>query len=177
MFLALWSNGFIGAKFGLPDADSLTFLSLRYAIVLVLMGALAWYQRAVWPPTAREWLHIGISGVLVHGVYLGGVVIAIGHCLPTLALTGLAAMATETMVVHWTQSFVFALGWLVLSLGAVSLLNVLSRSGSAVNVASLIYLVPTSTALVAWAFFGETPTDLALLGMVVTVMGVWLAHE
>lgn len=99
--------------------------------------------------------------------------------LPTLALTGLAAMATETMAVHWTLSFVFALGWLVLvlSLGAVSLLNVLIRSGSAVNVASLFYLVPPATALVAWALFGETLTGLALLGMGLTVLGVWLARK
>lgn len=287
LFVALWSTGFIGAKFGLPDAEPLTFLSLRYAIVLVLMGALAWAMRAQWPRTAREWLHIGVSGVLVHGVYLGGVFIAIGHglpagvtaivvglqpaltalgagmllgervrttqwaglalgfvgvalvvahkvvagvgtassgadggagmllnqllpvfiallavtagtlyqkrfCpsfdlrsgsviqfLPTLALTGLAALATETMVVHWTPSFVFALGWLVLvlSLGAVTLLNVLIRSGSAVNVASLFYLVPPSTALFAWTLFGETLTGLALLGMVLTVAGVWLARK
>ena len=37
LFVALWSTGFIGAKFGLPDAEPLTFLSLRYALVLVLM--------------------------------------------------------------------------------------------------------------------------------------------
>lgn len=279
LFVALWSTGFIGAKFGLPYAEPLTFLSLRYAIVLVLMGGLAWYQKATWPPTAREWLHIGVSGVLVHGVYLGGVFIAIGHglpagvtsivvglqpvltalgaglllgervrptqwaglalgfvgvalvvahkvtgnttgsgmvlsmllpafiallaitagtlyqkrfCpsfdlrtgsviqfLPTLALTGLAAMVTESMVVQWTPSFVFALGWLVLvlSLGAVTLLNVLIRNGTAVNVASLFYLVPPATAVVAWALFGETLTGLALLGMVFTVLGVWLARK
>lgn len=278
LFVALWSTGFIGAKFGLPYAEPLSFLSLRYAIVLVLMGALAWYQKAAWPPTAREWLHIGVSGVLVHGMYLGGVFIAIGHglpagiaaivvglqpvltalgaglllgecvrptqwaglalgfvgvalvvahkiaantsggmvlsmllpvgiallaitagtlyqkrfCpsfdlrtgsviqfLPTLVLTGLAAMATETMAVQWTPSFVFALGWLVLvlSLGAATLLNVLIRSGSAVNVASLFYLVPPCTALVAWALFGETLTGLALAGMGLTVFGVWLARK
>ena len=63
------------------------------------------------------------------------------------------------------------------SLGAVTLLNVLIRSGSAVNVASLFYLVPPATAVVAWALFGETLTGLALLGMVFTVLGVWLARK
>jgi drug/metabolite transporter (DMT)-like permease len=73
----------------------------------------------------------------------------------------------------------FALGWLVLvlSLGAVSLLNMLIRSGSAVNVASLFYLTPPSTALIAWALFGETLTGLALVGMGLTVFGVWLARK
>ena len=48
--------------------------------------------------------------------------------------------------------FIFALAWLVLvlSLGAISLLNMLIRRGSAVNLASLFYLVPPCTALIAW---------------------------
>lgn len=54
LFVALWSTGFIGAKFGLPDAEPLTFLSLRYALVLVLMGLAAWLMRAPWPRTARS---------------------------------------------------------------------------------------------------------------------------
>jgi drug/metabolite transporter (DMT)-like permease len=83
------------------------------------------------------------------------------------------------MQVHWTGNFVFALGWLVLvlSLGAVSLLNMLIRSGSAVNVASLFYLTPPTTAIIAWALFGETLTGLALVGMGLTVFGVWLARK
>jgi len=66
---------------------------------------------------------------------------------------------------------------LVLSVGAISLLNLLIRSGSAVNVASLFYLTPPTTALIAWAVFGETLTGLALVGMGVTVFGVWLARK
>jgi drug/metabolite transporter (DMT)-like permease len=39
LFVLLWSTGFIGAKFGLPHAEPLTFLSVRYAVVIALMGA------------------------------------------------------------------------------------------------------------------------------------------
>jgi len=278
LFVILWSTGFIGAKFGLPDAEPLTFLTIRYIAVLLLMGGIAWFMRAPWPRTLREWLHIGVSGLLVHAVYLGGVFTAISHglpagvaslvvglqpvltalgagvllrervrptqwaglalgfagvgmvvahkvlgsasvdslvgmllpavvallgitagtlyqkrfChafdlrtgsviqfLPTLLVTAIVASQTETMQVHWSGNFVFALGWLVLvlSLGAVSLLNMLIRSGSAVNVASLFYLTPPTTALIAWALFGETITGLALLGMGITVFGVWLARK
>ena len=280
LFVALWSTGFIGAKYGLPDAQPLTFLSLRYALVLLLMGAIVLWTRAPWPARgSRAWGHIAVSGLLVHGVYLGGVFMAIGHGLPAgitallvglqplltalgaglflgervrpaqwlglllgligvslvlahkvaaglggaallamllpafvallgitagtlyqkrfcpafdlrtgsliqflpcLLLTLLAAWAGgESLQVRWSDQFVFALGWLVLvlSLGAVSLLNVLIRQGSAVHVASLFYLVPPTTAVFAWALFGETLHGLALAGMGVAVAGVWLARR
>lgn len=62
LFVLLWSTGFIGAKFGLPYVEPLTFLTLRYAIVLVLMAAVALVLRAPWPRSARQWLHIGGQG-------------------------------------------------------------------------------------------------------------------
>jgi drug/metabolite transporter (DMT)-like permease len=98
--------------------------------------------------------------------------------LPTAVLTAIAAGTTETMVIDWTPQFVFALLWLVLvlSFGAISLLNVLIRSGSAVNVASLFYLTPPSTAIIAWFVFDETLSGLALAGMVLAVGGVYLAR-
>jgi len=99
--------------------------------------------------------------------------------LPSLVVTLLVASQTETMEIEWTGDFVFALGWLVLvlSIGAISLLNLLIRSGNAVNVASLFYLTPPTTALIAWVLFGETLSGLALVGMVVAVAGVWLARQ
>ena len=99
--------------------------------------------------------------------------------LPSLAITALIASQTETMVITWSGDFVFALGWLVLvlSVGAISLLNLLIRSGSAVNVASLFYLTPPTTALIAWAMFGETLSALAIAGMALAVSGVWLARK
>lgn len=96
----------------------------------------------------------------------------------SLVVTAVLALTTETMRVEWSGQFVFALLWvaLVLSIGAISLLNHLIRSGTAVNVASLFYTVPAVTALMAWGIFGETLTGLSLIGMVVAVLGVWLAR-
>lgn len=97
----------------------------------------------------------------------------------SLVVTLVLALGTETMEVAWTGQFVFAVIWvaLVLSIGAISLLNHLIRSGTAVNVTSLFYAVPPVTALMAWACFGETLTGLSLAGMVVAVGGVWLARR
>ena len=94
-------------------------------------------------------------------------------------MTSLRAFTTEARPIEWAGEFVFALGWLVfvLSLGAVSLLNWLIRNSNAVNIASLFYLVPPCTAVFAWLLFGETFTGLALVGMVLTVWGVYLARK
>lgn len=96
----------------------------------------------------------------------------------SLLITAVLACTFETMQVQWTGQFVFALFWvaLVLSIGAISLLNHLIRSGTAVNVTSLFYTVPAVTALMAWGIFGEKLTGLSLIGMVVAVLGVWLAR-
>ena len=96
----------------------------------------------------------------------------------SLLVTAVLALTTETREVQWSGQFVFALLWvaLMLSIGAISLLNHLIRSGTAVNVTRLFYTVPAVTALMAWAIFGETLTGLSLIGMVVAVLGVWLAR-
>jgi len=96
----------------------------------------------------------------------------------SLLVTAVLALTTETRQVQWSGQFVFALLWvaLVLSIGAISLLNHLIRSGTAVNVTRLFYTVPAVTALMAWAIFGETLTGLSLIGMGVAVLGVWMAR-
>ena len=274
LFVFLWSTGFLGAKFGLPHAAPLAFLLIRYGLVITLMASLAVALRAPWPRDGRQWFHIGVSGLLVHGLYLSGVFIAIGQglpagiaslvvgmqplltatlagwllgevvlprqwlglvlgflgvalvvahklgsgfsldallpafvaligitagtlyqkkfCphfdwrsgsvaqfLPTALVTGALVFATDDYRIDWTGEFVFALGWLVLvlSIGAISLLNWLIRHGSAVNVASLFYLTPPTTALLSWLLFGETLTGLALAGMALAVWGVYLARR
>lgn len=97
----------------------------------------------------------------------------------SLLITAPLAFLTGTPHVVWSGQFVFALLWasLVLSIAAISLLNYLIRSGTAVNVASLFYTVPAVTSLMAWAIFGETLGGVSILGMVVAVMGVWLARR
>ena len=82
LFVLLWSTGFIGAKLGLPYAEPLTFLLLRFACVIVLLGTLALALRRPWPHRAIQWFHISIAGTLLHGGYLSGVFLAIGKGMP-----------------------------------------------------------------------------------------------
>jgi drug/metabolite transporter (DMT)-like permease len=89
------------------------------------------------------------------------------------------ALAFEDMRVEWTGEFILALGWLcvVLSIGAISLLFLLIRQGAAGKVASLFYLVPPVTALMAWLIFGETLGLFGILGMAVAAVGVALVNR
>lgn len=93
-----------------------------------------------------------------------------------LALLLPLAYATERMAVTWSGEFVFALGWLVLvlSIGAISLLFFLIEHGEATRVSSLFYLTPATTALMAYAMFGETLSAKALAGMAIAIAGVAL---
>jgi len=51
----------------------------------------------------------------------------------------------------------------------------LVRRGAAAKVTSLIYLSPPTTAVMGWLAFGETMAPLALLGMAIALIGVFLA--
>src|SRR5574343_903571 len=119
LFVFLWSTGFIGAKFGLPHAEPLSFLLVRYLLVISLLGAVVLVPRAPWP-ARRDWLHIGVSGLLVHAVYLGGVFIAIGHGLPagiTALVVGLQPVLTALGAGALLGERVRPAQWLGLALG------------------------------------------------------------
>src|SRR5271170_6852005 len=65
LFIVIWSSGYVVAKFGVPYAGPLTFLSIRYAGVIVLMAALSLVSHARWPASSRELAHIAIAGLLM----------------------------------------------------------------------------------------------------------------
>jgi drug/metabolite transporter (DMT)-like permease len=66
---------------------------------------------------------------------------------------------------------------LALSLGAIGLLLLLIRRGAVAGVATLLYLVPPVSALMAYLLFGETLTAMQTLGMVVAALGVAVASR
>ena len=96
-----------------------------------------------------------------------------------LALFGLAAFAFETRTIHWSGELIFAMAWLVLvlSIAAVGLMYWLIRRSAATGFASLFYLVPVVTALLAFMLFGEKLDALSIAGMVVCAAGVVLANR
>ena len=271
VFVLIWSTGFIVARYGMPLAPPMKFLALRYAFSILCF--LSWIRLAgvSWPRTREQWLHLSVTGVLMHGGYLGGVWAAVkagmgsglvalivglqpvltafglsstgGHVSRrqwaglALGFTGLvlvvsrkfgadgeanafnlslaifallsittgtlyqkrhvtrcdvrsanavqllAALAVtlpialfETEPVQWTGEFVAAMAWsvLALTLGGSSLLYILIQRGAATAVTSLLYLVPPTTALMAWVLFSEPITAVTVAGIALTSLGVGL---
>jgi drug/metabolite transporter (DMT)-like permease len=273
VFVVLWSTGFIATKYVLRDAEPLTYLAIRMAVVVGLMAIIVAIARPQWPDRAAI-AHSVVAGLLVHGFYLGGTAVAIAHSIPaglsallpglqpiltsTLAnrwlgervtplqwsglLLGLAGVVLilhnrpmggeagwgwlasgvslvsitlgtlyqrrfcgridwrsgnlvqyiavtvlfaaaawlfESNVVHWTAEFMLAVAWLavVLSIGTIALFYWLIRRSAATSVASLFYLVPTVTAVMAYALFGERLDAIAILGMVACAVAVFLVNR
>ncbi len=125
---------------------------------------------------------IGITaGTLYQKRFAGGVDWRSGLLIQFGAagvLFALAAYLFETRIVRWTPEFIFALSWLVfvLSLGAIWLLYFMIGHSAATRVVSLFYLTPPVTALMAWALFDERLGPVALLGMAISVAGVFLVN-
>ncbi|MDO9360622.1 MAG: DMT family transporter [Polaromonas sp.] len=277
VFVLIWSTGFIVAKYGLPYAPPLSFLAIRYALSLLCFIVWIRLARVAWPTSRAQWLHLAMTGVLIHAGYLGGVWSAIkagmgsgltalivglqpvltavwvsrmgesgdaesrvsarqwlglvlglaglllvvsrkfgaGNeatfytlvcaVLALLSITagtlyqkrfvapadvrsanaiqlGAALLVTlpftllETEAVQWTSGFVGALAWSVLglTLGGSSLLYMLIQRGAATAVTSLLYLVPPTTALMAWLLFAESITVVTVAGTALTALGVSL---
>jgi drug/metabolite transporter (DMT)-like permease len=90
-----------------------------------------------------------------------------------------AAAAFESNEVHWTREFVLSVAWLaiVLSIGSIGLLYWLIRRSAATSVASLFYLVPAVTALMAYVLFGEKLDTVAIIGMIACAAAVFLVNR
>ena len=273
VFVILWSTGFVATKSVLRNAEPLTFLAIRMAIVVAIMALIAVIVRPRWPDRVGI-VHSAVAGLLVHGFYLGGTAIAIAHSIPaglsalipglqpiptsTLAnrflgervtalqwlglLLGLAGVALilherpmsgeaglgwlasgmslisitlgtlyqrrycrdidwragnlfqyiavtvffsvgaflfEDRIVHWTTEFALGLAWLVvvLSIGSIAVLYWLIRHSAATSVASLFYLVPAVTALMAYMLFGERLDAVAITGMIACAAAVFLVNR
>jgi drug/metabolite transporter (DMT)-like permease len=96
LFVLLWSSGWLSAKFVAPHADPLWFLTIRFTCAAVAIALFAVAVGAPWPKGRRAWLHGIVSGMLLHGLYLGGVWWAVKHGL-SAGISGLLAALQPLM--------------------------------------------------------------------------------
>src|SRR5687768_16798875 len=148
-FVFLRSTGFIGAKYGLPYVEPFTFLAVRMVFVVLIHIAVVWAAGVAWP-NRTEAGHSVVAGLLVHGLYLGGVFTAISQGVPagiSALIPGLQPLLTSTIANRWFGEKVTGVQWLGLALGLAGVALVLHDrsligSGSAIGwIASFLSLL------------------------------------
>ncbi|MBT6306817.1 MAG: DMT family transporter [Rhodospirillaceae bacterium] len=127
-FVLLWSSAFIGAKFGLPFAEPLTFMFLRFVFVSSLFLFLSLIFKASWP---KHWLqvgHIAVVGVLIHALYLNCTFVALSYGAPVAIaalILGLQPALTVLIVSLLPGGHISRFQWLGVFLGLLGLVLVL----------------------------------------------------
>lgn len=145
LFVLLWSTGFIGAKFGLPYAEPFTFLAIRFAVVAAILSAIGLALGRHWPRADGFW-RMALVGVLIHGVYLGGVFFAIDRGVSAgvaALIVGLQPVLTALLAGPYLGERVTPRQWLGFVLGffGVALVvwrNTGSGSGEMLGLAALV---------------------------------------
>ena len=151
-------------------------------VICVLSGKLGQGGAGFWAVAACLAGLTGITaGTLYQKRWCTGQDLRTGNLIQFAAAAAacwLAALMFETRDIDWAPELLFALFWLVvvLSLGAITLFYLLLRRGAASQVASLFFLVPPTTAAIAWPLFGERLGTVELLGMALAVAGVGLVN-
>ncbi len=145
VFVVLWSSGFTCAKLGLAYVEPLTFLALRMAGVLVALAFIIALTRPKWPNPAGV-MHSALTGLMVHGLYLGGVFVAIENGLsagPVALVVSLQPVLTSTLANRWLGERVTPRQWLGLALGLAGIYLVLYERTAAGNSPPLAWLAVT----------------------------------
>lgn len=128
LFVVLWSTGFIGAKYGLPYAEPFTLLFLRFTLTLGVLVPLIAILRPRLGLALRDYGHLAASGLLLHGVYLGGIFTAIRGQLPaglTALIVGLQPVLTSLLAARVVGERTDARHWLGIALGFLGVVFVL----------------------------------------------------
>jgi drug/metabolite transporter (DMT)-like permease len=127
IFVVLWSTGFVATKYVLHDAEPLTYLAIRMAVVVALMAVIVAVARPQWPDRSGI-AHSVVAGILVHGFYLGGTAVAIAHSIPaglSALIPGLQPILTSTLANRWLGERVTPLQWAGLLLGLAGVVLIL----------------------------------------------------
>src|ERR1700726_713719 len=127
IFVVLWSTGFIATKYVLHNAEPLTYLAIRMAVVVGLMAVIVAVARPPWPNRSGL-AHSVVAGILVHGFYLGGTAVAIAHSVPaglSALIPGLQPILTSTLANRWLGERVTPMQWTGLLLGFAGVVLIL----------------------------------------------------
>ena len=226
IFILLWSSAFITTKPIIDNSDPFTALAFRFFFVAVGFYLFSIYSKQSINISNKNLIESLFSGVLFHGLYLGGVFYSISIGMPT----GIAALIVtlqpiltnalsgpilneKVSIKQWigvllgflgaslvlgldvgnniplfilffvepyidfNKTFVIAMSHQIflVSFGAFTILMFLIKKNSASKTVSIFFLIPATSAFMAWLFLNENLTHLDLVGFFITTVGVYIA--
>ena len=272
IFILLWSSAFITTKPIIDNSDPFSALAFRFSMVAIGFFLFSIYTKQKIFINKKKFIDSFFSGVLFHGLYLGGVFFSISKGMPTgiaalivtlqpiltnalsgpilnekvtmkqwvgvllgfigailvigldigskIPITGLIATIIALLAItsstiwqkkisnnlplsvsnmyqaiggfffhllvviffakpyiDFSQTFIIAMGHQIflVSFGAFTILMYLIKNNSASKTVSIFFLIPATSAFMAWLFLNENLTNLDLLGFLITTIGVYIA--
>ncbi len=272
IFILLWSSAFITTKPIIDNSDPFSALAFRFALVALGFFLFSIYSKKKIIIDRKNFFESFFSGVLFHGVYLGGVFFSISKGMPTgiaalivtlqpiltnalsgpilnekvslkqwigvllgfsgavmvlgfdigteiptiglvATLVALIAITTSTIwqkklsnnlplsvsnmnqalggfifhiiiiilfaepYINFSTTFIIAMSHQIflVSFGAFTILMFLIKKNSASKTVSIFFLVPPTSAFMAWLFLNENLSNLDLLGFLIATIGVYIA--
>ncbi len=157
VFVLIWGSGFIVARYAMPHAPPMKFLSMRFALSVGCFLIWIWWRGVRWPSSASQWRHLAVTGILIQGGYLGGVWMAIKDGMGS-GLTSLIVGLQPVLTAVWISTMggadatVSKKQWAGLWLGFMGLVLVVSRkfeTGSPGDTATLSNLAFVLVALLS----------------------------
>ena len=272
IFILLWSSAFITTKPIIDNSDPFSALAFRFSMVAIGFFLFSIYTKKKILINKKNFFESFLSGVLFHGLYLGGVFFSISKGMPTgiaalivtlqpiltnalsgpilnekvtikqwvgvllgfigailvlgldvgskIPLSGLVATIIALLAItsstiwqkkisnnlplsvsnmyqaiggfffhllvviffakpyiDFSQTFIIAMSHQIflVSFGAFTILMYLIKNNSASKTVSIFFLIPATSAFMAWLFLNENLTNLDLLGFLITTIGVYIA--
>ena len=272
VFIFLWSSAFVTTKPIVDNSDPFSALAFRFFLVAIGFLIYAKYKKISLRLEKKELSNSILSGVLFHGIYLGGVFYSVSIGMPTgvtalivtlqpiltnalaskilneivsfkqwvgiflgfigallvlgfdigndLPLIGvissfiaLIAITSSTILqkkisnnlplsvsnlyqaiggclfhlliiiffidpyINFNTTFLIAMSHQIflVSFGAFTILMFLIKKNSASKTVSIFFLIPATTAIIAWLFLNETLNNLDIVGFIITTIGVYIA--
>ena len=153
--------GFIGAALvlGFDIGSEIPLLGL----VATIVALVAITTSTIWQKKLSNNLPLSVSNFYQ----------ALGGCVFHILIIILFAKP----YIIFSQTFIIAMSHQIflVSFGAFTILMFLIKNNSASKTVSIFFLIPATSALMAWFFLNESLTNLDLLGFLITTIGVYIA--
>ena len=159
-----WIGGFLGflgavMVLGIDVGSNIPMLGL-VATIIALVSITA---STIWQKKLSNNLPLSVSNFYQ----------AIGGCLFHIVVI----IFFSQPYIDFTETFIIAMGHQIflVSFGAFTILMFLIKNNSASKTVSIFFLIPTTSAFMAWLFLNENLSSLDLLGFLITTIGVYIA--